>query len=79
MTKSEVRKNDEFRNPNFKPNRTSSLGLVIDSDFWFRTSGLFSINNGQHVIFTHNDQLFPIQLDFRSGIAGEDDLIALFH
>src|SRR5690242_7447433 len=37
----------------------------------------FLVNDGEDVVFAHDDDLFAVELDFGAGVAGEDDFVAL--
>src|SRR5438445_4219352 len=57
--------------------KNDSLHVFTSSRFSSTFHWQSSFDDGQHIILTHNDQLFPIQLDFGSGVGGEDDFVAL--
>src|SRR3954467_4124007 len=45
--------------------------------FCILTSAFRLLDDGQHVILAHDDDLFAVELDLGAGVAGEDDLVAL--
>src|SRR4051794_20874279 len=56
--------------------RVANAVAGFHSAFCILTSAFLLLDDGQHVFLAHDHELFAVEFDFGSGVAGEDDFVA---